>query len=86
MPSPWKDFGVEKLRGTLIPNDDENAEKAYQTPSLAVYNKWMVNVKKTLGACGNTWLLKMVLKLQFADGEFLPIVNPDFQDLFGIDN
>ena len=82
MPSPWKDFGVEKLRGTVIPNGDENVEKSYMTPSTTGYNKWMVNVKKTLGACGQKWLLTMALKLQFEDGDFLPIVDPDFQDAF----
>ena len=73
---------MEKLRGTLIPNGDDAAEKCYQTPSTTVYNKWMVNVKKTLGACGQKWLLAMALKLQLEDGDFLPIVDPDFQDLF----
>ena len=77
MPSPWKDFGVEKLRGAVIPNTDGNS---FQTPSLATYNKWMVNIKKTLGACKQSWILKMALKLNYQEGDFLPVVDPPDPD------
>ena len=78
MPLQWKDFSIKKLRGELILNANQNAEKCYQTPSMMVYTKWMINVKKTLGACSQNWLLPMALKLHFEDGYFMPIVDPDY--------
>jgi hypothetical protein len=83
MPSPWKDFSIEKLRGELIPNANENATKHYKTPTTVEYNQWMINVKKTLGACRQKWLLAMALKLHFVDGVFMPIVDQDFEDFVG---
>jgi hypothetical protein len=78
--SVWKDFQVEKLRGTLIPNPDPDAVPQYQTPSKSQYTRWMVNLKKTIGACRQTWIPVAALKLEFKDGEFTPIVNPPAED------
>ena len=71
----WKDFHIEKLRGNLIPNPDPEANKAYSAPTLAQYNKWMVGIKKTLGACKIAWLLPMALSLPYKDGNFTHILH-----------
>ena len=80
--SVWKDFQVEKLRGTLIPNADPDAEPQYQTPTKSQYTRWMVNVRKTIGACHQNWIPAAAIKLEYKDGEFSPIVNPGYEDHF----
>ena len=82
MPSLFKDFKVVNLHGDLIPNANENSEDVFEVPTKEQYNKWMVNIKKILTACGFSWTPTMALKLRFQDGEFLLIVYEDFQDLF----
>ena len=80
--SAWKDFHVEKLRGTLIQNADIDAVPQYQTPTKAQYTRWMVNIKKTIGACRQHWIPAAALKLEYKNGEFAPIVDPDYEDNF----
>ena len=61
MPSLFKDFKVVNLKGDLIPDSNENAEEVLEVPTRAQYNKWMVNLKKILTACGFAWTPTMAL-------------------------
>ena len=82
MQSLFKDFKVVNLKGDLTPNLNENAEEVFEVQMRAHYNKWMVNLKKILTACGFAWTPPMAMKLWFEDGKFLPIVDEDYQNLF----